>query len=463
MNELVSKLSNLSPAELTYEHVGEILRETDLLSLDYSEYLQRVETSENYIRIPVLTDPIEVTLLVWPGNAVSAIHHHEGFWGYVGVLEGCCDNTEFHLEESQLIEHRTIRAFKGGLLAEPDGVIHELKNPNSNQTTVTMHVYYPHLSSFEGMKIFEKESGRIGVLGAGAKSASWNQSDDAFDSIQTDAFEFVPYMKHKPHSTHRIMPVVPKPDKERIEQMLSSYYAEQAESYDYFDTKHPSRSAYNERINIMIAKDLQELSGVHKVLTLACGTGRRALEIRNHAALDYKLMGVDLSAEMVQKAQSRGIRAISGSWNDIALPQDGLYDAATFLYAFGHVADSDERKKALSKINSYLRKGGRLYFDVFNVNDALEWGASAVNTYDELSLGKSRYEKGDVFYQKAGGESIAFLHYFSEEEIEQLLHSTGFNVLDIRHVGYVKKAGEILDDTEGTLFVIAEKTRDLND
>ncbi len=463
MNELISKLSNLTPEDLTYERVGDILRETDLLSLDYSEYLKNLEPSQNYIRVPVLTDPIEVTLLVWPGNAASAIHHHQGFWGYVGVLEGCCDNTEFNFENHRLIEHRTVRAFRGGLLEEPDGVIHELKNPNGKDVTVTMHVYYPHLASFAGMRIFEKETGRIGLLGEGAKSASWNQPEEAFDSIETDAFEFVPYMKHKPNNTHRIMPVVPKPDKERIEQMLSSYYAEQAESYDHFDTKHPSRSAYNDRINRMIATDLKELDEVSNVLTLACGTGRRALEIRTHAGLDYRLIGVDLSSEMVQKAQSRGINAISGSWNDINLPEGEHYDAATFLYAFGHVANAVERRKALSKVNSYLRLGGRLYFDVFNVNDELEWGISAVNTYHELSLDKASYEKGDVFYQKAGGESIAFLHYFSESEIEQLLHETGFEVLDIRHVGYVKKAGEILDDTEGTLFVIAEKTKDLHD
>ena len=51
--------------------------------------------SGNYARNILLMDPFEVVVLHWPPGVESAIHHHEGFWGYVLCVEGEVENVEY--------------------------------------------------------------------------------------------------------------------------------------------------------------------------------------------------------------------------------------------------------------------------------------------------------------------------------------------------------------------------------
>lgn len=451
----VGRFSSLNKEDLTFEHIGRLVRDLDLLSLEYD--IPDNVPKDDYYRKVLCDAPVEVVLLYWPPGAESAIHWHEGFWGYVAVLKGGCENVEYTFNNNILIEEKRLRAFEGGVVEEKDGVIHKLVNPSKTEAAVTLHFYCPPIHSFENMKIFDVEHGRIGTLGRNAKSASWSQPADCFKEIEEDAFEFRSYEERKPGATHRILPIVPKPESPAISKMLDEYYREQASSYDHFDTRHDSRKAYTEKINNLVADALKQESKLDAVLTLACGTGRRALDIRKASGRVYRLVGVDLSNEMVSIARSRGVDAIQGNWINVLPDKPEAFDAATFLYAFGHLPTQEERLVALKKINQWLRPGGKLFLDVFNVEDDYEWGPNALKVYKEYALDKANYEKGDVFYKKAGGEAIAYLHYFSDEEISDLLEAAGFKVNEIYHIGYVKHAGEILDEEDGTLFIVAEK------
>ena len=455
---LVQQLKELDFETLDLNKLYEFVLDVDLKKLKAEEHFPKVSDPENYARNILMMHPIEAVLLAWPPGVASAIHHHKGFWGVVGVLEGCLENKTFTLKDDQLLESTIETGMPGGWIREEDGVIHLLQNTSDTETAITLHIYYPPLESFDGMEIFDVEQERRGVLNNVAKTASWMEPASSFHEIKDSAFTYVPFYKRVDAPSHVVSPVIPKPPKDTIQRLIGEYYAEQAHVYDHFDSSHDSRSRYIERVNEIIAKDLREMTQVDSFLGIACGTGRRLVHIRELSSRDFALSGVDLSEEMCKVAEERGIHMHNAPWLKATL-EEAPYDAITFLYAFGHIASAEDRRASLQKMADQLRVGGRLYIDVFNVDDHSEWGPSAVRVYDALQLDHLGYERGDVFYRKSGGKATAYLHYFSETEIIELVTSVGLKVVRTHHIGYTKRPGEILENSrDGVLFVIAEKS-----
>ena len=108
---------------------------------------------------------------------------------------------------------------------------------------------------------------------------------------------------------------------------------------------------------------------------------------------------------------------------------------------------------------SVLRPGGRFYFDVFNVANPNEWGPAATRLFEELNLEQEGYERGDLFYKRHGGDTVAFLHYCSASGISALAEECGLRVLNIHRIGYVERPGERLIEGEetGNLLLVCEK------
>ena len=453
INQLKSEFKSTTP---TYNELGKLVRSLELDQLDYKKHLPDLPENGDYGRNIMLLDPLECVLLFWPPKCESAIHYHAGFWGYVMVAEGCCDNVEFKLEKGQLIETRTLRGLPGGILNEPDGTIHKICNPSETENLVTIHFYYPALDNLNNLAIYG-ENGTLGVLNEHAKAASFKEPQEHFKKLEHNAFEYIPFINTKNAKSHHILPVIPKPNCEIINNMIGSYYSEQAQHYDLFDFNHPTRKKYTKKINALIHSAIDKEKKIDSLLALACGTGRRAMNIKKDSLHNYHVVGVDLSSEMCKIAEERGIETITGSWLDVDLGER-KFDACTFLYAFGHITTSEDRLKAIRKISTHLNPGGLLFFDVFNLFDKYEWGKNALKTYQDMNLNEWGYEEGDVFYKKTDGNEVAFLHYFKETEITSLLEDAGFVIDEILHVGYVHRSGEILDkQDEGSLFITARK------
>lgn len=457
MNALLERIKAETPEKFDYEWLGEFVRSINTETLNYQDALPKVTDPKDYARNILCLEPFECILLLWPPGVESAVHHHAGFWGYVLCLDGTVDNIEYREEGGKLYESRAVRATSGGVLNEPDGVIHKIVNASEEDYLVTLHFYYPALDTLEDLRLFCLETNRVAVLNETAPTASMNLEPSSYKSMKKDAFDFIPLAENPKARSHRIYPIIPKPSSEAISGLLGEYYREQAFNYDSFDLKHDSRRRYTERINTMIASELKKEKVTGKVLDLACGTGRRALSIKNQSELHYELLGIDLSPEMCQVARGRGVNAQSGNWLDVEIPENEV-DVITFLYAYGHIPSQEERKQALEKIHRTLKPGGLFFFDVFNVNDKNEWGPQAVKAYEEHGLSEFGYERGDVFYQKVGGEQVAFLHYCEEDSLVAFLDSIGFESVTVKHIGYVKMSGEILESKdEGSLFIIARK------
>lgn len=454
MEDLLNALKDIKGPALSYEHLGEFVRRIDLASLQYKHLLPKT-SGKGYARNILAMEPLECVLLHWPPGAESAIHLHEGFSGYVLVLEGQCRNVEYRWRNGKLEETNLVNAGPGGVLNEPDGVIHKLVNPAQN-AAVTLHFYSPALKDLNGMQLFSEE-GTLGVLNEKAQTASFEEPEAHFSSLEPNKFQFLAFADRPGIRTHRIVPHLPKPSTDKIHEMVSAYYSEQAAVYDMFDLEHASRRKYVERIDELIAEEWKELVRPQEALVIACGTGRRAQRISQLSGLKPRLTGVDISSEMCNIAKERGLNAICADWLEAELP-DLRFDSATFLYAFGHLPNRAARQKALHKINDKLKPGGALFFDAFNAMDVNEWGPNALENYFRNHLYEFGYERGDVFYQKVGGNENAFLHYFYQDEVRDMLEGAGFQIEYIKHIGYVHRSGELLSAAnEGSLFIKAVK------
>ena len=461
MQEILQRVRSLQESSLGFEALGEVVYGLDFTQVDYESYLPKDRSKTDYCRKVLHRSPLECVLLYWPPGTESAIHYHEGFWGFVAVLEGEAHNVEYTFQKKRLLEGLTVVVRKSGVIREPDHIIHKIKNASDTEPLVTAHFYYPPITSFQGMKIYDLGGQRIGILGSKAQSASWQQSPECFEDIEEGAFEFVSFEEAKNYPSHRIVPLVPKPSCDRISEMLAGYYNEQALYYDNFDTDHDSRKKYTDRINELIVKDIQEQYGtVGRKLAIACGTGRRILAIREQLKDEYEVVGVDISTDMCEIAKTRGIETVNEDWLQAQLPDNEPFCVVTFLYAFGHITTATKRKRVLEKILKHLKPGGTFYFDVFNLEDKTEWGPRALKLYRKLQLHYSGYEMGDVFYKKLEGKEIAFLHYFRETEIVNLLQEVGFDPVEVTHVGYVRRSGDILlEQDKGALFIKAGKPK----
>lgn len=458
MEKVLAAIQKFKTEQPTYASLGKVVRGLKNVEPDYKPHLPEITDPANYIRNILCLEPLECALLRWPPGAESAVHYHKGFWGYVWVLDGTCENIEFKLKDDQMVVSGQLLARAGGVIDEPDGTIHKIRNPSDSEELVTVHFYYPALETLDGLAVYDLKGGRIGILNGDADTASFREPEEHFREIEENAFEYTPTSERKNIPSHTMCPVVPKPESEEIQEMIGDYYAEQAHSYDFFDLAHRSRKAYIKRINQIIADYLKPTEPLKYVLELACGTGRRAVKIRELAERDYEITGVDLSEEMCSHARNRGLNTHIGNWLELKIP-DRLFDAATILYAFGHIPHHAERLESLRKIHRQLRIGAHLFLDVFNLDDQNEWGPKAKSAFKKLHMDEFGFELGDVFYKKTGGDAVAFLHYFTENELRDLLVQSGFFVERIYHIGYVQQSGEVLngDEDRGALFAVARR------
>jgi ubiquinone/menaquinone biosynthesis C-methylase UbiE/predicted metal-dependent enzyme (double-stranded beta helix superfamily) len=451
MESLLESFNKVKHEELNYRSLFDMIIPLLTNEINYKKYLPEIVNDQEYARNILLDDPLEVVLIRWPAGVESAIHFHEGFWGYVGVLEGVASNTEYYFDKDELKQKRSVLIKRGGLIPEPDGVIHKLANHSKSEFLVTLHFYYPPLKDLNGLKLFG-EDGTISVLNEKAPSASLNLPSDCYQSFERGKFK---YDNGSHGKTHLISPILPKPTAAEIKKMVSEYYADQAHYYDNSDLDNELRYKYVQSINRLIIDDFKT-NHPTRVLALACGTGRRAAKIKNLSGLEYKLFGVDISSEMCDLSRQKGIEAHCSDWLDIDFP-DNYFDAITMLYSFGHIPESKERLQFVEKVFDKLTHGGAFYVDVFNIDDKYEWGQNALDIFEEYNLDYFGYEKGDVFYRRTLGDKIAFLHYFDAEKSVELLKSIGFNVVRVEHIGYMDRCGELLNDKNGKIYIKAVK------
>ena len=455
LKSIVSRLPELCPSPLTYESLCDWVADVDWSESKWKEHLPEIADPNDYARNILCLEPFEVVLLHWPPGVESAVHHHEGFWGSVICLEGMLENVTYRLKDGVLEVQDVLRAVPGGLVPEPDGTLHKIQNGSESEALVTLHFYSPALANLDGLVLYDLPTGRKFTCNQKAPTASVHLSDDHYHSIEKDAFEF----KELSEASHIQCNVVPKPSASDIEQMVLNYFAEHAAQYDELDDQIKKRKQYTDGIDQRIATGLQTLNttqSVRRVMHLACGTGRRAATIQSKSGLKYRMDGVDLCDDMSDQAEARGLQIQLGSLSDPSKWMvHGEYDAVTLLYAYGHLPDRETREGIIQAAFDMLKPGGRFYFDAFDIDDPNEWGPVALSQYKNQRLEKQGYQAGDVFYRRAKGDHLAFLHYCSVSRLKELMDTAGFRDVQMTTIGYDESSG--VEAHDGKIFVAGTK------
>lgn len=444
------KIREITP-DLLWEYTHQLDGEDMLKSVEFP-----IVDEGAYARVTLQKTPFEITVIKWPAKGKSAIHHHEGFFGAVKVVRGTLINRVFKSTNFSLMETSVVQFQAGGIVEEHDGVIHQLENPDDSPA-ISIHVYFPAIENFEGMTLFDAASGSMGVLGAQAKSASWKEGVEGhFARIQRGLLSFIPYEQLQKGS-HIVYPIVPKPSEYAIDQLLKRYYDAQAVEYDSNEHQSSWRRAYTAGINRIVAHYVEQ-HDVQNYLALCTGTGRRPVRIQRMSGKEYHIYGVDISRNMCELATKRGLMVQCGSIDSEAITFDCKFDVITYLYALGHISNESTRVKVLKKVHSLLSPNGVFFADLFCLKNVHEWGLEIEKLHASYRLQDQGYERGDIFYKRADGEALAYLHYFTKEEVEQLFATAGFSKVLVRKVGYTVQSGELHDvQDEGMFWVEAHK------
>ena len=170
---------------------------------------------------------------------------------------------------------------------------------------------------------------------------------------------------------------------------------------------------------------------------LGCGTGRLLLPF---ARRGYRVLGVDLSAEMLtvarEKAATAGAAVHLLQANLAALDglRDGAADYAACLFStLGMVLGAANRRRVVAHAFRLLRPGGCFVLHVhnrwFNV-----WNGPGRAWLLRQGWGRGGAEAGDRVMPVHQGVAGLTLHLFTRGETVRLLRGAGFRIREVRPV-----------------------------
>jgi ubiquinone/menaquinone biosynthesis C-methylase UbiE len=196
-------------------------------------------------------------------------------------------------------------------------------------------------------------------------------------------------------------------DKKRHDKYIAKEFDRAAERYD---DSHVVRS-YQRRTQALIVDDLRIERGM-RVLDLGCGTGTATLEIASRLEGTGRVVGLDLSEEMLEQAKQKltelgytNVEFVLQSASD--LNYDECFDHVVSTNAFHHFADKQD---VFARVYKSLRPGG-----IFMVQDIC----------DDFVLMKALDFLGKL------GEK-AHVSSTTSRELRDLLISTGFSDVEVK-------------------------------
>jgi SAM-dependent methyltransferase len=187
--------------------------------------------------------------------------------------------------------------------------------------------------------------------------------------------------------------------------------------------------------------EVMELTGTERILDLACGYGRHALEF---ARRGYSVTGVDITPEFIedarQTASSEGLDAsfICSDLRDVSFNAE--FDVVLNLAdgAIGYLENDEENLKIFDLIAGALKPGGKHLMDVCNAAHAISF------------FPKKWWEIGE--------KAVSFPEFQWEPETKRMLYG-GFTI----YFGEIARKPECTDPTTTRLYTIDELSRILGD
>jgi len=119
--------------------------------------------------------------------------------------------------------------------------------------------------------------------------------------------------------------------------------------------------------------DIMELSGSERVLDLACGFGRHAIELSKRG---FSVVGVDITLDLIKEAErvaaieKLNTKFICADLRDVSYKNE--FDVVLNMGegAIGYLENDDENLKIFDLIASSLKQGGKHFMEIINAEHA---------------------------------------------------------------------------------------------
>ena len=218
----------------------------------------------------------------------------------------------------------------------------------------------------------------------------------------------------------------------------------------------------------------QEHGQPHKVVDLGCGTGSIAIPL---ASQGYKVVGIDLSSDMLAVAEQKWVQQGATSGNLTLLEQnmcrwqisEQVDSVISFCDCLNYIVDEDDLLATLSATYDQLKPGGSFIFDVHPITRFEQYAADQPFVYDENGISymwSSEYDEDEhiiehflsIFVEEPDGrysriDEEHIQRAYSSKWLEGALRSVGFTHIHLYSDFQLKAA----DDDSTRLFFVAIK------
>lgn len=172
-----------------------------------------------------------------------------------------------------------------------------------------------------------------------------------------------------------------------------------------------------------------------KILDLACGWGRHAIEL---AARGYRVTGLDISEFMLEEAKRRAIeREVAVRWVQGDARQmkfKGEFDAVLNIFtSFGYFEDDRENVKVLEKVKQALVLDGQFLLDVDNPLHFIRTRQGLDTVYIQLdSGGREAVLKQEEFQFRGERRATYAFRDRRTSQDDLLLRCNLYNITDLK-------------------------------
>ena len=176
------------------------------------------------------------------------------------------------------------------------------------------------------------------------------------------------------------------------------------------------------------------------IIDLGAGTGRLALTLVQHG---YRPVAVDLSPEMLKVLRAKAARVgadipcVCANLVELGVFTEQSFDHAACLFGtLGLIVGAESRRRFVEHVHRLLKPGGVFVVHVHNRWWNLWTAAGRRLLFREmLASWLGRGAAGDYEMPPHQGVGPLTMHLFTRREIERLLRSTGFEIVEFRPLG----------------------------
>jgi tRNA (uracil-5-)-methyltransferase TRM9 len=150
---------------------------------------------------------------------------------------------------------------------------------------------------------------------------------------------------------------------------------------------------------------LDSLNPNCKVLEIGCGNGKNML-YRN----DLQFLGIDPCDKFIEICKTRGLNVNFGIATAIEIDDD-MYDASLSVAVIHHLSTHSRRLHAINEMVRITKPGGKIFIEVWSVNDPKYIRYSQNNNQDT----------NIPFTDNNNQQVMRFYHFFTKDEFSELI------------------------------------------